>query len=167
MFFKYNPGPHYSYVIVSFHDISNSFAVKFPSCSVRRPECSEIYLIFLQTSSCGKRIWKIMFYVSETNTVLTSHQYYRSIAKYFTLTHIKIVRGKVSIINRRDIRTNSQPKHPSLPEDLSVESKEHVVSCTGIWRVTLNWQHFWLSHFCETEYRLAETDKPLFTQLTF
>lgn len=44
---------------------------------------------------------------------------------YYTFTHINIVSGKVPTTKRTDMMTNSQPKHPSLPEFLSVERVEN------------------------------------------
>lgn len=43
---------------------------------------------------------------------------------YSTLTHMNNESGKVAMIKSRDMRTNSQPKHPSLPEFLSAETVE-------------------------------------------
>lgn len=53
---------------------------------------------------------------------------------YFTLTHMKIVSGKVPAIIMRDTRTKIQPKHPSLPEFLSAET----VKCVG---PGVHWSH--------------------------
>lgn len=61
------------------------------------------------------------------------YQYCTSMRIYSTLTHINNVSGKVAAIKRRDMMTNSQPKHPSLPELLSVERvKNTLQACTGV-----------------------------------
>lgn len=46
---------------------------------------------------------------------------------YYTFTHINIVSGKVATTKTRDMMTSSQPKHPSLPEFLSIGRVENTL----------------------------------------
>lgn len=51
---------------------------------------------------------------------------HKPVTTYFTLTHMKIVIGKVPATIRRDIRTRIQPKNPSPLELLSAETVKRV-----------------------------------------
>lgn len=51
---------------------------------------------------------------------------------YYTFTHMNIVSGKVATTKRMDMMTSSQPKHPRLPEFLSVGRVDNtLLASTG------------------------------------
>lgn len=100
------------------------------------------HTLALNSSDQISELWILILKYSPSNTkicfdfqkqILILIQLCTSVKIYSTLTHINMEIGKVATTKRRDMRTNSQPQHPSLLECLSVDSEKHftdLYSCT-------------------------------------